>query len=414
MSISSAARAIAFVGGLVATPSGLLRHDVRIDSGVITDIGPSVDTTHSAVIDVSGHVVAPGFIDTQCNGANGIDLASEPHRLWEFADSVVRWGVTTVLPTFITSPLSTYGVALATFRAEPPSRAGARVPGLHLEGPFLNPHMAGAHGRKYMLMPPDHTASETNSAVEFIDRWGPNEVALVTLAPELHNATKLIRTLSERGITVSTGHTAATYAQVVTAADAGLRGITHLFNAMSPLHHREPGCVGAALDDERLIVGLICDGVHVDPAAVRTAWKALGPERLVLVSDAIAALGMIDFERTSDLGALNLGGVKLTVTPSSGPDGTASVRLANGTLAGSVLSMDHAVRNLIAFTGCSLHDALRCATANPARLLRRTDIGTLQVGALGDVIVLDSTTRVRATFIDGIQVFGDQMSAHRR
>jgi N-acetylglucosamine-6-phosphate deacetylase len=330
------------------------------------------------VIDAAGLLVAPGLIDLQCNGALGIDLASEPEQLWDLATVLPRWGVTAWLPTIVTSPPGVADRALAALAAGPPPAWTGAVPlGLHLEGPFLAPDKRGAHDPT-LLTSPD---------LEAIGHWSRDAgVTLVTLAPELAGARAVVQALVDRGVIVSLGHSAASAALASDAVDWGARWVTHLFNAMAPLHHREPGLAGVALTDERLHVGLIADGVHVAPAMVAVAQRALGP-RLTLVTDAVAALGMPPGRHT-------LGRAEVTV----GDDG---VRLADGTLAGSTLSLDQAVRNLVAFTACPAEMALHAASAAPAELLGDSARGALAPGARADLVVLTRDLEVVMTVVAG-------------
>jgi N-acetylglucosamine-6-phosphate deacetylase len=268
-------------------------------------------------------------IDLQCNGAGGIDLTSEPERLWEVAALLPRWGVTQWLPTICSSPPDRIDRALATLRARPDGTGDVAEPlGLHLEGPFLNPDHRGAHPTRALSLPEDRAWSREAG------------VAMVTLAPELPGALELTRALVDRGVVVSAGHSGASLSEMDAAADAGVTMVTHLFNGMVGLHHRAPGVVGAALSDERLRVGVICDGVHVSPTVVALAWRLLG-ERFVVVTDAVATLGVVDD----------------------------ALRLTDGTLAGASVGMDGAVRNLAAFTGCSDAEAMAAATTAPAAAL---------------------------------------------
>ncbi len=278
---------------------------------------------------MSGLLVAPGFIDLQCNGALGIDLASEPERLWELAALLPRWGVTAWLPTIVTSPPGTVERSLAVLAGgPPPDWVGAMPLGLHVEGPFLTSDAAGAHDRQLLQRP----------SLEAVDGWSHESgVAVVTLAPELPGALPVIEALVGRDVVVSLGHSSALAMEVRRAFDLGARGVTHLFNAMSPFHHREPGLAGVALIDDRAHVGVIADGVHVHPDVVAMAQRCLG-ERLVLVTDAVAALG-------APPGTQQLGHADITAR-------TDGVRRPDGTLAGSDLSLDAAVRNLVTFCGC--------------------------------------------------------------
>ena len=318
----------------------------------------------SNVLDASGLLLAPGFIDLQFNGAFGHDLTHSPQSLWRVASQLPRHGVTSFLPTIITSPLSTVRLAQEIWHQGPPEGFnGSRAIGLHVEGPFLNPAKRGAHNPKY-LRPP---------SVEEVAHWSPESgVRLVTLAPELLGAMDVIGALTKRGVVVSAGHSMATYEQARTSVMAGISYATHLFNAMPELHHRKPGLIGALLSDERVTIGLIADGVHVHPSLVKLIWHMTGSNRLNLVTDGMAALGMPP-------GDYGLGDYKVTVT---GEKAT----LSNGTLAGSILSMDQALRNLLNYTGCSQAEAVRTITTTPASRgnglrLRSVGVGDPYLGA---------------------------------
>jgi N-acetylglucosamine-6-phosphate deacetylase len=373
-------------GGSVVTPDGLAPADVVVQDGHIAEVRRGALPQRPAagdgtvVVDAGGHLVAPGFVDLQCNGALGIDLAREPERLWEIAAALPRWGVTAWLPTIVTARPGTIERALDTLAAGPPpgSPPVARPLGLHLEGPFLAESRRGAHPRDLLRRP---------ESAE-IERWRPEEgVALVTVAPELPGALDLVGVLASRGVVVSAGHTAIDNDGALAAVDAGVTWVTHLFNAMAPLHHREPGLAGVALADERLRAGVIADGVHLHPTTVVAAHRALG-RRLTLVTDAVAALGM-------PAGRSRLGRTEIDVHE----DG--SVRLTDGTLAGSALSLDQAVRNLAAWSGCPVEEAVAAATSTPAAVLGRDDIGAVVAGAPADLVVLDDELRVVTTLVAG-------------
>ncbi|HEX6420918.1 MAG TPA: N-acetylglucosamine-6-phosphate deacetylase [Acidimicrobiales bacterium] len=339
-------------------------------------------------IDARGLVVAPGFIDLQCNGAAGVDVTGEPERLGEVAAALPRWGVTSWLPTIVTCAPDVRRRALAAVasHAGPPSAgaggaAGAVALGLHLEGPFLAPRRRGAHDPRHLVAP----------SLDLVEREGWSRaagVALVTLAPELAGALPVVRALVDRGVVVAAGHSDATATQAAAAVDAGVSYVTHLFNAMAPLHHREPGLAGVALADERLRAGVIADGLHVDPLVVALAARALG-DRLSLVTDAVAALG-------APPGRVHLGGRTAEVSAGDG-----AVRLPDGTLAGSTLPLDRAVRNLVAFAGVPLDRAVRAVTAAPAAVLRLTDRGVVAPGAVADLVLLTPGGAVVATLVGG-------------
>ena len=330
------------------------------------------------VHELDGFLVAPGFIDLQCNGGLGIDLASEPERLWELGALLPRHGVTAWLPTIVTTPDGVVDRALEALAAGPPDGwRGAQPLGLHLEGPFLSAPKRGAHPEALLREP----------SLDAIDAWTRDRgVAIVTIAPDLPGALEVITALVERGVIVSLGHTPATAAQATAAIDTGARWVTHLFNAMAPLHHREPGLVGVALSDERVHVGLIPDGIHVDPRVVKSSQRALG-ERLTIVTDAVAALGM-------PAGTQALGRAEVTIDD-------AGVRLADGTLAGSNLAMDQGVRNLVAFTGCTGAEAIHAASTAPAALLGDSARGHLDIGARAEVVVLTQDLHLVSTYVGG-------------
>jgi N-acetylglucosamine-6-phosphate deacetylase len=332
----------------------------------------------AATIDAAGLLVAPGLVDLQCNGAGGIDLSAEPGRLWEVAALLPRWGVTAWLPTIVTGPAEVRARALAALRAGPPPGIdGARCAtplGLHLEGPFLSPERRGAHRAEHLALP--------DPALVEAEGWSAaGGVALVTLAPELPGALDVVAALAARGTVVSAGHSSATTAQATAGVDAGISYVTHLFNAMAPLHHREPGLAGVALTDRRVRVGIIADGVHLHPTTVALAAAMLG-DRLSLVTDAVSALG-----GPGDVGA------------------GSGVRLAGGTLAGSTVPLDRAVRNLAAWAGLSLPAALSAASATAADVVGLADRGRVAPGDVGDVVLLDQEGRVVVTVVRGTVAF---------
>ena len=345
--------------------------DLHIADGqVVPSAAPGAST-----LDATGLRVVPGFIDLQCNGAVGIDLSTEPERLWEVAEALPRWGVTAWLPTIVTSPPDIRHRALAALRAGPPDDRPRAVPlGLHLEGPFLNPDRRGAHPSEHLVTPDPRLIAD--------ESW-PGAVALVTLAPELPGALDVVRELVAAGIVASAGHSNATAAEARAGIDAGMTYVTHLFNAMAPLHHREPGLAGVALTDDRVRAGIIADGLHVDPTMLALAARALG-NRLTVVTDAVAALG-------APTGTVSLGTQQAEAT-------NGEVRLPDGTLAGSTLSMDEAVRNL---TSVPPDAAVRAATSTPAAVLSDRSRGTLTPGARGDAVLLDPKGQVAATVIAG-------------
>lgn len=357
--------------GRVITPSGTIDGEVLAAEGRIVEIRPHAE--------VPEHWVCPGFLDLQINGSDGIDISAEPARIPELARLLPAEGVTAFCPTIITGPPEIRVRALARRLGEADVEPGSAVPlGLHLEGPVISPIRRGAHPERHLRRP-----AEVRD-----EGWSRRRgVAMVTLAPELPGAGGLISDLVAEGVTVAIGHTDGRSDRMLEAWSLGARHVTHLFNAMRPFGHRDPGPIGAVLASDDTTSGLICDLVHVHPLAVQLAWKVLGPDRLVLVTDAVAARGTRSF-----------------------PDG---VRTSDGVLAGSAIRLDAAVRNLVDVTGCSVVDAVRSVTATPARVLGLSDRGVLSPGARADLTVLDHRLEVVDVRVGGVPA-GPWRSARTR
>ena len=378
---------IAIVHADLITPEGVIEDGtILLDDGKIAAVGgPDLPVPQGAATrEAAGLIVAPGLIDLQVNGGFGRDFTADPSSIWDVAAGLPRFGVTAFLPTIITSPPETIQAAQDTVNAGPPGGwIGARSLGLHLEGPFLNPKKKGAHNPAHIRAP---------SSREIVNWSRESGVTLVTLAPELPGAAQVIGELVERGTVVSAGHSLASFEAAGAAFDTGIRYVTHLFNAMPALHHREPGLIAAALADDRLTVGLIADGLHVHPALVSLVWDLLGPTRLNLVTDAMAAMGMSP-------GEYALGDSLVTVDESS-------ARLGDGTLAGCVLSLDAILRLFISFTRASLSEALSTVTAVPARLLGLDGrLGAIRPGMEADLVLLTPSIEVVETYVGGISAY---------
>lgn len=356
-----------------------------IRDGIIKRMGPASSLTpppEATQIDAHGKLLVPGFIDLQLNGAFGDDFTADPETIWRVAAQLPRFGVTSFLPTLVTCPLERVDAALAVLKTRPPGFHGAEPLGLHLEGPFLNPQKKGAHNAAYMQNPDSN----------LVPNWSRgNGVFLVTLAPELPGALALVEELATQGILVSMGHTMADVDEANAGYSAGIRYATHLFNAMPPLEHRMPNAPGAVLANRDWVAGLIPDGIHVHPALVKTIWNAKGT-RVNLVSDAMAALGMSP-------GTYRLHDFDCYVSETE-------ARLANGTLAGSILPLDRAVRNFIAYTGCSFSDALATVTTTPAALLHEDhERGRIAENMVADLVLLDDALSVQFTIAAGELVY---------
>lgn len=384
------------VNATVYTPDAVIERGAVLIGGTnILACGPQDEVAVLAPpgverLDAGGGIVAPGLIDLQLNGALGDDFTVQPETIWRVAEQLPRWGVTSFLPTIITSPLAQVAKAQETLARGPRRKWYGSIPlGLHCEGPFLNPEKKGAHNPAHLRLP----------SLEAVAGWSPESgVRLVTLAPELPGALPVIEALAGRGVVVSCGHSMATYDQAQAAFAAGARYGTHLFNAMPPLEHREPGLPGALLTAPEQTVGIIPDGVHTHPSIVALAWRMKGPGRfqepgrLNVVTDAMAALG-------KEPGRYLLGDQEVTVTERE-------ARLPSGTLAGSILSMDTALRRLVEFTGCSVGEALATMTSTPADLLGiGQERGRITQGAYADLVVLSPDLQVMTTIVEGREVY---------
>jgi N-acetylglucosamine-6-phosphate deacetylase len=374
---------------IIQTPDRVIEHGAVLTDGTrIAEVGRTGTLRRPAdarVVDATGRILVPGFVELQFNGGFGDDFTDDPSAIWRVAEKLPRYGATSFLPTIITSPLEKIAAGQAVVTGPAPAGfRGARPLGLHVEGPFLNPAKKGAHNPKYLRLP----------ELAAVEGWSPaTGIRLVTMAPELPGALAVIEALSSRGVLVSTGHSNATFEQAAAGFDAGARYGTHLFNAMSALGHRDPGLPGALLTDPRPTVGFIADGVHTHRAVINLAWRALGPRRLNLVTDAMAALGM-------PAGKHLLGDYEVVV------DAT-SARLADGTLAGSILSLDQALRNLVEVTACTLAEALATLTTTPARAIGVDDErGRIAPGLMADMVLLTPDLHVSTTIAEGEIVYG--------
>ena len=367
-----------------------------VKNGRISQIGPASkfpSPTEDRVIEADGLYLVPGFIDLQVNGGFGNNFTTNPETIWRVAAQLPQYGITAFLPTIVTSPLSNVGKAQSVLaKGRKSERPGAMPLGLHVEGPFINPLKKGAHNPTYIRQPQS----------DAIAGWSLDQgVRLVTLAPELPGALTIIERLAGRDVVVSAGHSMASYEQAQTGFTAGIRYGTHLYNAMPSAGHRNPGLVGALLDKESCTVGLISDGIHVHPAMVNLVWKAAGSSRFNLVSDAMSALGMLP-------GRYEVVGREVIVTEND-------ARLADGTLAGSVTPIDQALRNLIAYTQCTLQETLATITTTPANLLGIAEQkGRLAPGMAADMVLLSPNLEIQVTISNGKVVYQRRQDEHDR
>jgi N-acetylglucosamine-6-phosphate deacetylase len=349
----------------------LVEGDVALEDDRIAAVGLSPAGQGLAI---------PGLIDVHVNGFAGVDfLAADGEGYARAREALAATGVTAFVPTFVSSPLDAYGPALATV-AEAAVRPGPRVLGAHLEGPFISPRWPGAHDPAYIRDADPALADRLCEA-------GP--VLSMTLAPELPGGLELVERLTARGVVVSCGHSHADAPAAHAAYDRGARAITHLYNAHRRWAPRDPGLGGVALVRPDVTVQTIVDGVHLAPEAAVAAFLA-ARERFCLVTDAVEAAGL-------GPGTYRLGTQTVHV-------GDGRVALADGTLAGSVLSMDAAIRNLVA-AGAPLTDAVHAATRAPALLAGRGELGTIAPGSPADLAVLDDDLRVTRTVVGGVEAF---------
>jgi N-acetylglucosamine-6-phosphate deacetylase len=404
---------IVLSGAELVLPDRILRPGtLTIDEGRIVDIRQGHRPVTSAFA-FQGHYIVPGFIDVHVHGVDGVDSLDAGDAIGSIAASLPRYGVTAFCPTTVACGPDALRRVLAQVRrarAEPGPRA-ARVLPAHLESNFINPEFRGAQPAACLRGPRraidgwETRAGEAGGAGRVapeedfdaadilceIERASP-DVGTVTLAPELDGGIELIEWLTSRGHRVSLGHSAATYDQTLAAIAAGARQATHLFNRMPALHHRAPGLVGAVLQTDEVAAELICDGIHVHPALVRAAIAAKRPARMLAITDGTAASGL-----PAGSQAL-LGGRTITSRDSA-------AFLPDGTLAGSVLTMDGAFRALVERMGLSLVDAAMMCATTPARELAMVGHGLLAVDAVADVVVLDTQLSVVQTYVGGHLVY---------
>ncbi|MGD0902747.1 MAG: N-acetylglucosamine-6-phosphate deacetylase [Terracidiphilus sp.] len=368
--------------------TSLLDHPVVvIDDGRIASIASQSESeipAQAQVVDYPGATLAPAFFDVHIHGAAGHDaMEATPEALAAMGSFLAARGTGSFLAATVTAPVDATLRALsglAKLAARSPEQAQARLLGIHLEGPFLSHARRGVHPPESLLAPDLALFDRLFEAAE-------GRIRLMTLAPELPGAVELTAHATARGVRVSLGHSDATAAQTRAAIAAGAVSATHTFNAMRPLDHREPGILGVALTADALYAELICDGIHTAPELVKLWWRAKGPRRAILVTDAISATGMPD-------GEYQLGGLSVQVA-----NGRAT---AGGVLAGSVLTLDRALANFIAFTGAPLEEALRLLTANPAAMTGLGDqAGALAVGQPANLVAVDPSGRLVASIRNG-------------
>jgi N-acetylglucosamine-6-phosphate deacetylase len=365
----------------VILPDREVAAGVLIEDGRISAIGDSFDAAEE--IDLAGTTLLPGFIDVHIHGAVGVDVMdATADGLQSMAEYLASQGVTSWLPTFVPASDAQYASAVAVI-SEASNSPGARIAGVHYEGPFVNSKQCGALHTEYFK---SYSRAED---LEFLV-VPENGVRMITLAPEIDGGVELVRELKKRGWVISIGHTRADLKVLDDACEAGARHMTHFMNAMSPLHHRSPGPIAWALSRDDVTVDMIADGIHLDPFMLRLLLKVKGVSGISLISDAIAAAGKGD-------GDYDIWGETISVK---------NGRTANaaGSIAGSVISMLDAVR-LLHSLGVSYVDLARLASSNPARLLSLDhECGSIEPGKRADLVALDQHSNVALTLIGGRSV----------
>ncbi|MCK4293336.1 MAG: N-acetylglucosamine-6-phosphate deacetylase [Planctomycetes bacterium] len=368
-------------------------NSILIENGIITEIGQiDASSDRDNVLDAQGRIVTPGFIDVHIQGAGGADvLDATGEALEAISQTCARFGTTSFLATTVFKPnQANEHLALA---AEYTGRdlGGANLLGIHLEGPFISPENRG------MILPECICPPSAQLLDEILDMT-KGHLKIMTIAPELADGAAIIQSLVDSNVVASFGHSGATYEQTLKGFDAGISHVTHLFNAMPSIHHRCPGPLIAIFETARITAQLIADGVHIHPPVLKFTFEALGPDRIVPITDGMQALGLAD-------GKYVYNGIEY-----ESRDGTA--RYKDGTLIGTALGLSQLLDKLITFTDCPLDAAIKMAAENPARLLGLEDRkGSVAVGKDADLVLLDPDRLVHATIVAGSIVFKKSSSS---
>ncbi|HAF62153.1 MAG TPA: N-acetylglucosamine-6-phosphate deacetylase [Anaerolineaceae bacterium] len=381
------------INARIFTPIEILdNHDIIIEDGKILAVTPrDNDLVHKfsdvTVINAAGFLVTPGLIDIHIHGCMGGDtMDASLQTLETMSLFMIRHGVTSFYATTVTNPAEKIDQALDIILNSQGKLPGANAVGVHIEGPYINAMYKGAQNPAFLRTP------QEEEYTKWIDK---NIVRMITVAPELEGSDDLIQYCIQRKVAIAIGHSGASYEQVTHASDLGASQATHLFNGMLGLHHRELGTAGAVLCDERLYAQIIADGIHLHPAIIKLIIKAKGIDRVILITDAMRATGLPD-------GEYDLGGQLVHVA-----NGTA--RIANGSLAGSTLTLDQAIRNTMEFTGLPFQSVLEMASSVPAKAMGITETkGFIRSGNDADLTFFDPNYQVKATMIAGELKYKDK------
>lgn len=359
--------------------------DVVIQEGKIIAIGSSLTQQTTEEIDGENQYLFPGFIDLHIHGSAGVDtMDATEDALHTMAKSLVKEGVTSFLATTMTQKIEAIESALQTIAHFENTEDEAEVLGVHVEGPFISIHRVGAQPEEYIIPP----------SIELFRKWqqlSGNKIKEITVAPEVENGFEFVKAVSKEGVIVSIGHSDATYDEVEQAVNYGATQGTHLYNQMRPFHHREPGVVGASLLLDAIKVELIVDFIHSHEQAVKLAYRMKGASGIILITDAMRAKGV-------PYGDYDLGGQTVHATETG-------AHLSNGALAGSVLTMDAALRHMKQLTNCTMEELVAMSSANAAQQLNELNKGKICVGADADFVLLDQDLIVQKTIKKGKVVF---------
>ncbi|WP_203636909.1 N-acetylglucosamine-6-phosphate deacetylase, partial [Thermobrachium celere] len=370
--------------GKIITESEVLEGKALIFDEKIVDIvdEKKINKSDYEVIDVLGNYVSPGFIDIHIHGSGGSDtMDASFEALQNISKTITRCGVTSFLPTTMTMPKDSIYRALENIKNNKDKVEGAKVLGVHLEGPFISKKYKGAQDEKYIIPP----------SYDFIKDY-LDVIKIITMAPEVDEEFKFIDYLSKnKDIVLSMGHTSCSYEVAINSIEKGINHATHTFNAMSSFNHREPGAVGAVFNTD-ITCEIIADFVHVHPEALRLLLKIKGTDKVVLITDSMRAGCM-------DEGVYDLGGQKVYVDKTS-------ARLEDGTLAGSILTLNKAVYNVKNRLGINIVDAVKMASLNPAKVIKEDSrIGSIEIGKKADLIIFNENMDIKLTIIEGEIVF---------
>lgn len=364
----------------------IILHDEVVEKNVFIEGDKIVEISYrqpenEEVIDAQGLYVSPGFIDVHTHGRGGSDtMYATFEDLNTISKATLKTGVTTFLPTTMTMPVEDIARAIENIAVNKDKVEGAKVLGTHLEGPFFNKKYKGAQPEECMILP------TVENYLSFVKNH-QDIVRKISIAPELEHSIEFIHYLNDKNTVVSIGHTNATYEEAQAAIDAGATSGTHTYNAMTPLTHRAPGVVGAVMTNDSVYAELILDGVHVNFAAADALLRTKGKDKLILITDSLEAAGLED-------GKYRLGNQDVYVK-------SGEARLINGALAGSIVSMNTAVKNAYNHLGLTINEAVNLASYNPAQSLGENDIGQIKEGCIADIIFFNDQFEIQKTIVNG-------------